>query len=95
VTAQAYDARYCGHCTTGAHHRCHGRCECAEQRHRPDDRVAAAMAVHQRLDLRGSDRAVLALAWRRSYPAPDVAVVFPPPGTNPLNPKESHDHSRP
>lgn len=71
--ARASDARYCGHCAFGAHHRCHSGspCECRDQRHRPDDRVAAAMTVFQRLDLTGSDRRLMALAWRRRYPAPD------------------------
>jgi hypothetical protein len=72
--AQAYDAKFCSHCSVGAHWRCIGKCECGEQRHRPDDRVAAAMAVFHRLDLRGADRVEMATAWRRRYRAPEEAA---------------------
>lgn len=61
----AGDAKFCGHCAWGDHRFCpNSRCECADQNHEPDDRVAAAMRLYQRVDLTGDTRENLAAEWR-------------------------------
>lgn len=62
----AGDAKFCGHCAYGDHALCPGyRCECSAQHHDPDDRVAAAMRLYQRVDLTGDTRENLAKEYRR------------------------------
>lgn len=64
-TPHAGDAKFCGHCAWGDHAFCPiERCECADQAHAPDDRVAASMRLYQRVDLTGDTRENLAAEYR-------------------------------
>lgn len=62
------EAVYCNYCAHGSHTLCHlDGCECADRKHDPEVRVAAAMRIYQRPDLLkdAPSLEVLASQWRK------------------------------
>lgn len=65
MNSKTTDRSFCGWCTSGNHRLCHGaiprppekdverfsHCDCADSGHRPDPKLAAAMACSLRPDL--------------------------------------------